>query len=130
MPRRIQPPTVAVVRGDTVERDGDRRTAKGLAALVGALRGVDVVHVYGGEGALRRAALAATLAGARAVVATPEGPEGASAWWHRRFQRYVLPTQEEARRWRAAGVALGRLVVAGDDEALRAVYLEVAEMGR
>lgn len=130
MPRRIRPPTVAVVRGAVVERDGESRRVYGLAALVRALRGVDVVHVHGGEGDLRRVALAATLAGVRAVVATPSGPEGAGAWWHRRFQRYVLPTQEEARRWRGAGVALGRLVVAADEEALRAVYLEVAEMGR
>lgn len=70
-----------------------------------------VVHVRLPVASLAGAALAATFAGARAVVVTPLGEPRPLPWWERRFARYVLPSQRLARRWAAAGVALGRLVV-------------------
>lgn len=70
-----------------------------------------VVHVRLPVARLAGAALAATLAGARAVVVTPLGEPRPLPWWERRFARYVLPSQRLARRWAATGVALGRLVV-------------------
>lgn len=106
----------------------------------GALRGaaIEVVHVWYPAGALAGAVLATTMGGAAAVVVTPLGPPRRLPRWERRFHRYVFSTQTEALAWRGLGVALGRLVVveglgrplALDVDALRAVYLESAAMGR
>lgn len=82
--------------------------------------------------ALGRAALAATLAGAAAVVAAPVDAPGALPRWERRFHRFFVERPDAARAWVGAGIALGRLVLvpAGRDEgsALRAAIEEVRAM--
>lgn len=96
-----------------------RERARGLGVPVlavedlGGLRRAraGVVHVRLPIEDLGRAAWVATLARARAVVVTPLGEPAPLPWWERRFARYVLPSQRLARRWTAAGVALGRVVV-------------------
>ncbi len=85
-------------------------------------------------GELGRAALLTTLAGASAVIAVPIGPARPLPWWARRYHRFLLASQAEARAWGDAGIALGRLVVvepASDAEerhALEALVHEVAAM--
>jgi hypothetical protein len=127
---------------------GEDDVAAALAAAVGAprmaasdwramrRRRIEVLHVRGDLPTLRAAALGATLGGVLAVVATPTFAPCPLPWWERRFHRYLFDTQDTARAWRASGLALGRLVVVerGDvgheAAALRAVYAEVASMGR
>jgi hypothetical protein len=95
----------------------------------------EVVHVRLPVPRLGRAALACTLAGVRAVVVTPLGAAATLPAWERRFHRWVHPTQDEARGWRGAGIALGRQVVLPDaddgalESGLRAVWAESARMG-
>ena len=97
---------------------------------------VEVVVARGGPALLRTAAWSATLGGALAVIASPTGPVAPLPWWERRFLRYLLRSQAEARAWRAVGVALGRLVVVepgegeAEAEALLAICTEAASMGR
>ena len=85
---------------------------------------------------LGRAAWDCTRAGAAVVIAAPLGAPAPLPWWGRRFHRILLSSQEEARGWRAAGVALGRLVVVapGDEaderRALQAVLAESLSMAR
>jgi hypothetical protein len=94
-----------------------------------------VVHVRLPVGSLARAALACTLAGVRAVVVTPLGAATTLPAWERRFHRWVHLTQDEARAWRGAGIALGRQVVLPEthDEALHhgltTMWGESARMG-
>jgi hypothetical protein len=94
------------------------------------LQGADVVHVFGPREGLGRSAWDATIAGARAVVLSPQDGPWPLPWWHRRFARFLFRTQEEAKRWMAAGLPLGRTVVVEDLADLWPVYVEVAEMGR
>lgn len=126
---------------------GDDAVAVATAARVGALRvapddwrtlrrhRIEVVHVRGDLVVLRQAAIAATLGGALAVIATPTMAPGPLPWWERRFHRYCFRGQLEAKAWLSV-LPLGRLVVVEPEpaphevEALRALYGEVASMGR
>ncbi len=90
----------------------------------------DAVFVRGPVETLAVAALVTTLAGVAAVLAVPVGPAGPAAplpWWSRRFHRFILGSQEDARAWGAAGIALGRLVVCagGPDDEERSALLSV-----
>lgn len=110
----------------------DVPTLSSVRALFG--RRPRVVLVRGPLAAMGRPALGATLAGVAGVVYLPVGPAAPLPWWGRRFHRLLFASQEEARAWNAAGVALGRLVVVepgGDDlerRALVAMIEEVASM--
>lgn len=81
---------------------------------------------------LGRVALAATIAGAAAVIAAPIGAPTALPRWERRFHRFFVEDPDTARAWVGAGIALGRVVLvsAGPDEgsAIRAAIEEVRAM--
>ena len=89
----------------------------------------DAVFVRGPVETLAVAALGTTLAGVAAVLAVPVGPAAPLPWWSRRFHRFILGSQEDARAWGAAGIALGRLVVCagGSDDEERSALLSVQE---
>lgn len=120
--------------------DDDRAAA--LAAALGArcvsrAAGLvfprpDVVFVCVPGARLREVALLTTLARARAVVCVPQDGPPVLAPWTRRYHRFILSSQEEVPAWKAAGYALGRLIVlpALEPELLRAVVAEVHAMGR
>lgn len=106
---------------------------------VGAIRGA-VVHLIGDSSLLKRETLRCRLLGARGVLASPlGGPWGPGRldfgaqmpWWSRLVFRVVLESQEEARRWMAAGMPAGKLVVIlpGEEESFLGVYREVGRMG-
>lgn len=117
MSSRVDPPRVAWIAGPEDRWARARATAWGVAWVdrpdPRALRrlGAEVVWARWPVDDLARVAAATTLAGVAAVVVTPLGPARPLPWWERRFHRYLLPSQGAARAWRAAGVALGRLVV-------------------
>lgn len=111
-------------------------TARGVAGLLAAR--AEVAHVRVPVDRLGPAAIAARALGVRAVVAAPPGapPPGwrlHGALGHA-IARWVFPSQDAARAWKAAGVPHGRLVVVepgdGEADALRAVWLEAASMAR
>ncbi len=108
---------------------GARRVGRGRDLL---LPRPDVVFVCLPASRLRRAAVAATLARARAVVCVALGAPPAPEAWTRRFHRIVVSSQEEASAWKAAGYALGRLVVlpAWEPDVLGALVAEVVSMAR
>jgi hypothetical protein len=151
----VRPPRIAVLAPATEARAarlaallGAAVVARGRALLRARPDGVFVVGAAdGGERprgqrepagsteALARAAAVCTVAGAAAVVLVWDGTPPPLPWWGRRFHRILCGAQDQARAWRAAGVALGRLVVVepGDDEAegraLTALVAEVWAMG-
>jgi hypothetical protein len=93
----------------------------------------EIVLVSGTDPELLRAAWVTTLAGARAVLLFPTGSPRALPRWARRFHRYVVADQEQARAWARAGAGLGRLFVLPEvnaDEALDALIAEVRSMAR
>ncbi len=122
----------------------DDDAARRLADRLGALRtdawrqlprgAVVLVHGAVGLEDLRAAALRCTLAGARAVVLVSAGSAHPMPWWGVRFHRILCASQTEALTWRAAGIALGRLVVIEEGPepdvcaALRALVTEVSSM--
>ncbi len=126
---------------------GDDAVAVATAGRVGALRvaaddwrtlrrhRIEVVHVRGDLALLRQAAIATTLGGVLAVVASPTMAPTPLPWWERRFHRYCFRGQAEAKAWLPL-MPLGRLVVVEpaaaehEVEALHALYGEVAAMGR
>lgn len=124
MPRVVRSPRVVVV--------GEGSAAE-VARLVRSAR-AEVVEVRAPWARVVRLAVVARLLGARAVVALPTDGPGAPRRLDRLVERIVLPSQDVARAWVAAGFPLGRLVVvpAGEHaaEALAAVHVEVAEMAR
>ncbi len=108
------------------------RSALGAArALRAAKVETALVHASSGD-ELRWIITAITLGGVRAALLFPGGAEPAIPTWQRRFHRYVVRDQDEARRWSRAGVALGRIVVVHDhpEEALEALLREVGSMSR
>ncbi len=108
------------------------RSALGAArALRAAKVETALVHASSGD-ELRWIIAAITLGGVRAALLFPEAGEPTIPAWERRFQRYVVRDQDEARRWSRAGVALGRIVVVHDhpEEALEALLREVGSMSR
>jgi hypothetical protein len=127
MLRRMDAPRIVVLA------DTDDPLAARIADRLGASRavsareppGADVAFVVApreGLVGLRRHALDCTLAGVKAVVLVSAGGAAPLPWWGRRFHRILCASQNEARAWRAAGVALGRLVVVeeGPDDAVSA----------
>lgn len=110
-------------------------TPRGVLEAARALRAATVetalVHAPSGD-ELRWIIAAITLGGVRAALLFPEAGEPTIPAWERRFQRYVVRDQEEARRWSRAGIALGRIVVVHDhpEEALEALLREVGSMSR
>jgi hypothetical protein len=110
-------------------------TLRSVLGAARALRGAKVetalVHAYSGD-ELRWIIAAITLGGVRAALLFPDGADPAIPTWQRRFHRYVVRDQDEARRWSRAGIALGRIVVIQDhpEEALDALLREVGSMSR
>lgn len=134
--------TVAARPVLTVFAAADDERAAALAAALGArcvskAAGLvfprpDVVFVCVPGSRLREAALFTTLARARAVVCVPKGGPPDNAPWMRRYHRFLLSSQEDVAAWKAAGYALGRLIVlpTWDPTLLRAVVAEVHAMAR
>jgi hypothetical protein len=98
-------------------------------------RRLTLLHVRAHAHALPRAILAGKLAGARAITWTPLGePPPALPWAARFAHRLLHASQEDARAWRACGIALGRQVVLPETDpeplaaSLRAIWRESLTM--
>jgi len=111
----------------------------GMRAMLGGARalraaGTEVALVNASSAQNLRWIIAAiTLGGVRAALLFPEDGEPTIPAWDRRFHRYVVRDQDQARRWSRAGVALGRIVVvdgAHSETALDALLCEVGSMSR
>lgn len=109
----------------------DHPQLRRLAGAFGVtrIRHADVVHVFASVPE------PGPLSLVRPLLLTPLfGPQPLS-WWARRFDRLVLPSQEEARRW-TPHIPLGRIVVVETEDpeaevtALRAIYGETLSMAR
>jgi hypothetical protein len=104
----------------------------GARALRAAGTEVALVHASAAQD-LRWIIGAITLGGVRAALLFPEDGAPTIPKWDRRFHRYVVPDQDQARRWSRAGVALGRIVVVDDahsEAAMDALLCEVGSMSR
>ncbi len=106
----------------------------GLKAAAALRRAhAEIVLVSGTDDDLARAAWVTTLGGARAVLLFPTGEPRALPRWERRFHRYVLADQEQARAWARVGPGLGRVFVVPEqhaEQALAALIAEVRSMAR
>lgn len=129
MPKPLSPLVVAPQDGEFVSKllheMGGQRWSQGR------LQGT-VVHVVGTRGDLI-ATVSRVAFTSIPLVYTPTQPPEPLAWWSRRVDRIVLPSQAVARAW-AELVPLGRISVASTGEgfavSLAAIYAEVSAQRR
>ncbi len=108
----------------------------GLGGTLGCAAAIRRAHVQialvADADELPAIAWALTLGGVRAALLFPGPVPRNLPWIERRFHRFVLPDQEQARVWGRSGIALGRIVViapgAHEQESLEAIFREVRAM--